>query len=40
MAAEMVAPGSRKYHSGTAVAAATAAETVDLECMTWMGSSM
>lgn len=39
VAAEMVAPGLCKCHSGTAAAAAVAAGTVALECMPWMGSS-
>lgn len=40
VAAEMVAPGLCKYHSGTADAAGFAAGTVDLEYMPWTGSSV
>lgn len=40
VAAEMVALGLCKYHSGTVVAAEVAAGTVVLECMPWTGSSV
>lgn len=40
VAAEMVALGLCKYHSGSADAAEVAAGIVVLECMPWMGSSM